>query len=200
MTGSPCETAWVTASSVWRSMTSTVQFSAYWRIGEEPMKVQTSIGTPVCWEISMIGVMSAASVRAAQFARIFSRELAISWANRVTSLTTWGPAPGNPMSAVSIRNRSMRWRMRIFSSIEGLRTEGDWSPSRKVSSSNWMGQAGLCQRSPLSFQSWISSRSSKAVSIRSKGVGEKPEHIIALAGTEARTMARLPTCAWRHGS
>jgi len=32
-------------------MTSSVQFSAYCRIGEEPMKVQTSIGTPAFCEI-----------------------------------------------------------------------------------------------------------------------------------------------------
>jgi hypothetical protein len=36
------------------------------RIGLEPMKVVTSIGVPTRWEISMIGVMSEATVRAAQ--------------------------------------------------------------------------------------------------------------------------------------
>ncbi len=30
----------------------------------------------------------------------------------------------------------MRWRMRTFCSIEGLFTDGDWSPSRSVSSSS----------------------------------------------------------------
>jgi hypothetical protein len=41
-----------------RTITSRVQFSAYWRIGEEPMNVHTSIGIPTLCEISMTGVMS----------------------------------------------------------------------------------------------------------------------------------------------
>ena len=58
------------------------------------MKQDTSIGIPTFWEISMIGTMSAATVRAAQLGRIFSLPRTISWARRVTVSTTWGPAPG----------------------------------------------------------------------------------------------------------
>ena len=35
---------------------SSVQFSANWRMGEEPMKVQTSIGMPTLCETSIPGV------------------------------------------------------------------------------------------------------------------------------------------------
>jgi len=117
------------------------------------MKVHTSIKSPVRCATSTTGRMSEARVRAAQLARIFSRDETISSASRVTSETTCGPAPGSPMSAVSIPSRSMRWRMRSFSSIEGERTDGDWSPSRSVSSSSWTRNGGLVQRPPASFQS-----------------------------------------------
>ena len=56
--------------------------------------------------------------------------------------TTCGPAPGRPMSAVSIPSRSIRWRICSFSSIVGHRTDGDCSPSRSVSSSSRTGSAG----------------------------------------------------------
>ena len=72
------------------------------------MNVQHSIGTPVRWEISTTGVMSAMTVRAAQLALTRSLCDAISRARRSTSRTTCGPAPGSPISAVSIPSRSMR--------------------------------------------------------------------------------------------
>jgi hypothetical protein len=40
------------------------------------------------------------------------------------------------MSAVWMPRVSMRWRMRSLSSIDGVRTDGDCSPSRSVSSSS----------------------------------------------------------------
>ena len=71
------------------------------------MNAPHSIGTPVrCW-ISAIGRMSATIVRAAQLARIFSRPSPIARASRSTSRATLAPAPGSPMSAVSIPSRSM---------------------------------------------------------------------------------------------
>ena len=67
----PSLTAKAIASSVVRCRYSIVQPSAYCRMGLDPMKAQHSMGTPVrCW-ISAMGLMSAAIVRAAQFARIF---------------------------------------------------------------------------------------------------------------------------------
>ena len=46
------------------------------------------------------------------------------------------------MSAVSMPSASMRCRMRIFWSIVGVRTDGDCSPSRSVSSSSITRVAG----------------------------------------------------------
>ena len=83
------------------------------------MNAQHSIGTPVrCW-ISAIGLMSATTVRAAQLARIRSRPSPIARASRSTSLATCGPAPGRPMSAVSMPSASMCRRMSIFWSMVG---------------------------------------------------------------------------------
>ena len=135
ITGSPSRTASDTASSDRRSIRSKSQSSVYCRMGDEPMKQETSIGMPTFWEISMIGRMSAATVRAAQLGRIFIFDRTISWASRVTVSTTWGPAPGRPMSAESIPSASIRCRIWIFCSIDGLLTEGDCRPSRSVSSS-----------------------------------------------------------------
>jgi hypothetical protein len=42
------------------------QFSAYWRIGDEPMKAMTSISMPSFWEMSTTAWTSALWVRAAQ--------------------------------------------------------------------------------------------------------------------------------------
>jgi hypothetical protein len=69
-------------------------------------------------------------------AAIVSRPSTIARARRSTSRATLGPAPGSPMSAVSIPSASMRCRIPIFSSIVGFRTDGDCSPSRSVSSSS----------------------------------------------------------------
>ena len=60
------------------------------------------IGTPVFSTIRAIGSTSASTVRAAQFGLIASLASRISSASRVTSATARGPAPGRPMSAVSI--------------------------------------------------------------------------------------------------
>ena len=62
-------TANVIASSVLRSSHSSVHPSVNCRIGDEPMKVQHSIGSPVRCTISAMGLMSCTWVRAAQFAR-----------------------------------------------------------------------------------------------------------------------------------
>ena len=72
ITGSPSSTANSTASRVSLSMRSSVQPSAYWRIGEEPMKQAASMAMPVRCEISTIGWMSATTVRAAQLGAIVS--------------------------------------------------------------------------------------------------------------------------------
>jgi hypothetical protein len=53
-------------------MSSTVQLSTNWRIGEEPMNRQASIGTPVSWVIRTIGSASCTIVRPAQLAAIDS--------------------------------------------------------------------------------------------------------------------------------
>ena len=100
------------------------------------MNAQHSMATPVlCW-ISAIGLMSPIIVRAAQFAEIFRRASPIARASRSTSLATFGPAPGSPMSAVSMPSAAMWCRIPIFSSMLGWRTDGDCSPSRSVSSSS----------------------------------------------------------------
>jgi hypothetical protein len=49
------------------------------------MKAVTSIGTPTRWEMSMIGVMSAATVRAAQFGKMRSRSSTMKRNSRSTS-------------------------------------------------------------------------------------------------------------------
>ena len=105
------------------------------------MKAQHSIGMPTRCEISTIGLMSASSVRAAQLGVIRRRWSTISRASRSTSATTCGPAPGSPMSAVSIPSSSIRCRSRSFCSMTGLRTDGDCSPSRSVSSSSMTDRA-----------------------------------------------------------
>ena len=95
--------------------------------------------------------MSATVVRAAQLARTRSFASTISRASRSTSCTTCGPAPGRPMSAVSMPSRSIRWRISIFWPMVGVRTDGDCNPSRSVSSSRstLAGFAGA----PILFQS-----------------------------------------------
>ncbi len=59
ITVSPCLTAKLTASSVSRWSLSSVQSSAYCRIGLDPMNVEASIVRPVRCEISAMGAMSA---------------------------------------------------------------------------------------------------------------------------------------------
>src|SRR5438132_8672050 len=74
MTGRPCLTAYVTASSLAVRMRSRVQSSAYCRIGEEPMKVAASIGIPTSSATRTIGSTSAITVRAAQLGKMRSEE------------------------------------------------------------------------------------------------------------------------------
>src|SRR6266581_4581453 len=73
MTGRPCRTAYVTASSVERRIRSRVQSSAYCRMGDDPMNVAASIRTPSSSEIRTIGSMSITTVRAAQLGASGSR-------------------------------------------------------------------------------------------------------------------------------
>ena len=154
ITGSPSLTANSTASRVSLSMRSSVHPSAYWRIGEEPMKQEASMAMPVRCEISTIGWMSAITVRAAQLGAIFSFCSTISRASRSTSRTTCGPAPGRPMSADSMPSSAIMCRILSFSSIDGLRTDGDCRPSRSVSSSSsTRPRAGRSSEPPARFQS-----------------------------------------------
>ena len=134
MTGRPCETANVTASSDAFCMRSSVQSSAYWRIGEEPMNVAASILIPISSETRTIGSMSATTVRAAQLGAIGSLWSRISRASARTCSTTRGPAPGNPMSAATIPKSAIRCSSRFLTSREGSVTDGDCNPSRSVSS------------------------------------------------------------------
>ena len=66
------------------------------------MKAQHSIGMPTRCEISAIGRMSAMTRPRGAVGGNRSRWSAISRASRSTSRTTCGPAPGSPMSAVSM--------------------------------------------------------------------------------------------------
>ena len=112
------------------------QSSANCRIGDEPMNAHTSTGTPVACTTSTIGAMSETSVRQATFAPIespFVSRTSVRMCSRARA-----PAPGRPTSAVSIPRSSIKWRSRTFSSSVGSLTEGLCSPSRRVSSSNWI--------------------------------------------------------------
>ena len=108
ITVSPSRTANAIASSVVFCRNSRVHPSVYCLIGLDPMNAQHSIAIPVRWEISAIGLMSAVTVRAAQFGRIFRRSSPIARARRSTSAATCGPAPGRPMFAVSMPSASIR--------------------------------------------------------------------------------------------
>ena len=134
MTGRPCFTAKVTASSDTRTILSRVQSSAYCRMLDEPMKVAASIGTPTSSDTRTIGSTSAMTVRAAQFMLMGSFWSTISRARARTCATARAPAPGRPMSAARTPRSAMRWRRRILTSIGGSMTDGLCSPSRSVSS------------------------------------------------------------------
>jgi hypothetical protein len=58
ITGSPSETANSTAFADCRTIQSRSHSSANWRMGDDPMKVQASMGMPTRWEISAMGRMS----------------------------------------------------------------------------------------------------------------------------------------------
>lgn len=129
------------------------QPSANERIGLEPMKVITSIGTPTRCEISMIGVMSAAIVRAAQLAVMRSFSSTMKRSSRSTSSCARLPAPGSPRFRVWMPIRSIRRTSSIFCSIEGSRTDGDWIPSRIVSSTKRGARRSSGPVRSFSFQS-----------------------------------------------
>src|SRR5437588_183899 len=151
MTGKPCSTAYVTASSVAATMRSTVQSSVYCRIGEEPMNVAASILIPTSFATRTIGSISAMTVRAAQFGAIGSLWSRISLARARTCSTTRGPAPGKPISAATIPRSAIRCNSRFLTSSDGSVTDGDCRPSRRVSSfsstrarvAEMFGEAGL---------------------------------------------------------
>ena len=136
ITGRFSPTAKPTASLVKRRMWSRSHSSAYWRTGLEPIKTQASMGMPVSWLTSAMGWMSTIRVRAAQLGRMFIRLSEISRQSRVTDSSCLLPAPGKPISAVSMPSRSIRWSISTLVSSDGSITEGDCSPSRSVSSSS----------------------------------------------------------------
>ena len=143
ITSSPSDTAYFTAFSVVCKRKSSDHPSVKRRIGLEPIKVAASMGSPVVCTISAIGRMSFSWVRAAQLARIFIFCATISRASAVTASTARAPAPGSPRSRESIPSASMRWRISIFSGIDGSRTEGDCNPSRRLSSLSSTGPGGF---------------------------------------------------------
>ena len=156
MHGNPFLVAKDTASFTRPSIFWKSQSSAYWRIGDEPMKAHTSIGTPVRWTMSTTGSMSLTTVRQATFGRILSFN--ISFERRSMCSRARGPAPGRPTLAVWMPSLSIRWMRATLSSRSGSRTEGDCRPSRRVSSSNWIVPAAFQSGW---FQSWI--RASRSV-------------------------------------
>ena len=144
-------TANLIASSVVRSSHSMLQPSVYWRIGDEPMNMPTSIGSPVRWLISTIGVMSAIVVRAAQLARTFSfgvddlARQALDVADDVRAGAGQADVGGVDAELVDqVEDLDLL-------AMVGVRTDGDCSPSRSVSSSS-MTRGGLAG-APILFQS-----------------------------------------------
>ncbi len=110
------------------------QSSAYWRIGELPMNVSTSMPRPTCCEMSTTAWTSPRWVRAAQAGLIGSRASRMCWAITVQSSTARLPAPGRPMSMYWMPSSLASSTRRSLSSIVGSTTDGDWMPSRSVSS------------------------------------------------------------------
>ncbi len=98
------------------------------------MNVAASMPMPISWLMRTIGSMSRITVRAAQLGAIGSRWSAISRASARTWSTIRAPAPGRPRSAATMPSSAIRWSSRSLSSSEGSCTEGDCSPSRRVSS------------------------------------------------------------------
>ena len=100
------------------------------------MKAQHSIGMPVRCEISAIGWMSAMTRARGAVGRDLQplvRDLA-----RQPLDVPHDVRPGAGQADVGgvDAERSIRCRMRSFSSMVGQRTDGDCSPSRSVSSSS----------------------------------------------------------------
>jgi hypothetical protein len=151
--GRPWRTISCIASRVCPASFSSGQLSANARIGLEPMNAVISIGTPTRCEMSMIGVMSAATVRAAQLGRMSSFSSTIIRSSRSTSSWARLPAPGRPRLTTCRPSRSISRTSSIFCSMLGSRTEGDWMPSRMVSSTKrgFLRKSG--PRRSFSFQS-----------------------------------------------
>ena len=112
------------------------QSSAYWRIGDEPMNVSTSISMPTCCEMSTIAATSPTWVRAAHASLIGSLASRACCAIVVQSSIARRPAPGRPMSMWWMPRSDASSSSRSLSSIVGSTTDGDWMPSRRVSSRN----------------------------------------------------------------
>ena len=117
------------------------------------MKVITSIGTPTRCEISMIGVMSDAIVRAAQLVVMRSFSSTMKRSSRSTSSCARLPAPGSPKFTVCTPIRSISRTSAIFCSIDGSRTDGDWIPSRMLSSTKRGARRNSGPVRSFSFQS-----------------------------------------------
>jgi hypothetical protein len=106
------------------------------------MKHSTSISMPTFCEMSMIAWMSFWCVRAAHDGLTRSLWLLMCSAMIVTSSIARRPAPGSPMSIVSMPRSFASSTRRSLSSIDGSTTDGDWMPSRNVSSRNWIRRFG----------------------------------------------------------
>src|SRR5690348_7114068 len=195
ITGSPSRTTNVTASSLARSIRSSVQSSAYCRMGDDPMNVAASMGIPAACEMRAIGSTSLTTVRAAQLASSGSFADAISVASASVSARVLGPAPGSPMSADAMPSSTMRCSSACLSSMAGSVTDGHCSPSRSVSSFSSTRQVLQSKPGASVFQSWMRSRSCMVV--RDSFVEQYPartELAMALAsGTGLALCEVMPT-------
>ena len=101
-----------------------------------------------------MGMMSLRCVRAAQLGLILSFLSAISRASRSTPAACVPPAPGKPMSAVSICESFHQVKqLEFLFDWRARETEGDCKPSRKVSSSMPMWRLGAERDGSTVFQS-----------------------------------------------
>src|SRR5512133_229355 len=129
------------------------QPSTSMRMGLEPRNAPASRGNPTrCW-ISATWTRSASMVRTATLGWRGRRWSRISTMSARTAARALGPAPGMPRSTASTPRLARRWMRSRLSAMSGSRTEGLWSPSRRVSSSS----AGMRPSASGPFQSLISS-------------------------------------------
>ncbi len=101
----------------------------------------------------MIGWMSAATVRAAQFGSRSSFSSTMKRSRCSTTSVARFPAPGKPRLTHWIPSLAIKRRRCFFSSIDGSRTEGDWIPSRMLSSTKRGALRSSGPRRSFSFQS-----------------------------------------------